>query len=376
MNYFILILLSFTVAFRLDAEEAKSIAIVTYKVYGATPWDPDSIHSGITGSEEAVIYMSQKLANLGHKVVVYGNPPENSPHSAPTANPRYVDFFKDDKAPVDVAVSWRNPSNAQALKMRAKQVYLWPHDTSHVKLSDEMIDAFDDVLWLSEWQREQWISVNQRFSQFTNIFGNGVNPEQFLPVKQKANPYSCIYASNYARGLEIMLDIWPTVKRIFPQATLDIYYGWQSWGLLSKEKEAYMRAQVDVYEILDVREHGLVSHEELNRAFNKISLWTYPCIAPETFCITAIRAQMSGCIPVILKGTALTETVRHGYSCSTANQYLPTLLNAMNQVRTKKLEERIAMQQFVLDAYTWEKLAIRWSELFQTNSLTQNAQIP
>lgn len=79
---------------------------------------------------------------------------------------------------------------------------------------------------------------------------------------------------------------------------------------------------------------------------------------------------------MILKGTALTETVRHGYSCSTPNQYLPTLLNAMFQVRTKKLEERVAMQQFVLDAYTWEKLAIKWSELFQTNSLTQNAQIP
>ncbi len=343
---------------------AKSILIQTYKVYGATAWDPDSIKSGITGSEEAVIYISQKLAALGHKVLVVGHPPINSIHSLPDANPRFIDAAQDDKTCVDIAISWRDPTNAWTLKTRAKKVYLWPHDTFHSALPDAMIVGFDDVLWLSEWQRNQWISMNAGFAKFTKIFGNGLNPEQFSQIKQRQNPYSCIYSSNYARGLDILLNIWPVIKQKFPRATLDIYYGWQHWGLLSAQQERFMRTQVEVYELLDVKEHGLVSHEELNRAFEKTSLWTYPCIAPETFCITGIRAQMTGCIPVIINGTGLNETVRHGYSCSSAPEYLDTLIKAMRKIERVSLKERASMRKFINKEYTWEKIAAKWTALF------------
>lgn len=347
-------------------EEPKTVAIMTYKVLGAAPWDPDSIKSGITGSEEAVIYVSQKLAQIGYKVLVVGNPPANSPHSKPDANPRFIDVLNDDKCPVDIAISWRDPKSAQELKKRAKKVYLWPHDTYHSFLKNNEILSFDDVLWLSEWQRQQWIALNPLFSNYTKIFGNGLNPEQFRPIQPRKNPYSCIYGSNYARGLEHLLNIWPTVKQIFPKATLDIYYGWQHWGLLTPEKERFMRAQVDVYELLDVRDHGLVSHEELTRAFEETSFWTYPCIAPETFCITAIRAQMSGCMPIVLNGTGLKETVRHGYTCSNQSEYLATLVTALLEAEKISLEDRSSMQEFVLNEYTWEKIAAKWDELFNS----------
>ncbi|MCE5294361.1 MAG: glycosyltransferase [Chlamydiales bacterium] len=358
---------------QIQAEEVKTVLIRTYKVLGATPWDPDSINSGITGSEEAVIYVSQKLANLGYKVLVLGYPPENSVHSAVFANPRYIDVQQDDHTPVDIAIAWRDPFSAHELKARAKLVYLWPHDTCHAQLTDEMIDKFDDVFWLSKWQREQWMSVNPRFGQFTNFYGNGLNPEQFLPITQRKNPFSCIYSSNYARGLSVLLDIWPKVKKQFPKATLDIYYGWQHWGLLAPNQEKYMRAQVDVYELLDVRDHGLVSHHELNRAFENTSLWTYPCIAPETFCITAIRAQMTGCIPVIINGTGLAETVRHGYIANSADEYLATLIKAMKQAEQISLAERKLMKDFILESYTWEKIAQKWDALFQAQADNQKA---
>lgn len=344
--------------------EPKSVAIVTYKVLNAKAWDADSVHEGIAGSEEAVIYVAKKLADIGYRVLVVGDPPQNSPHSLPTANPRYVPFGNIE--PVDIAISWRDPYGAASLKTRAKRVYLWPHDTFHHPLTDEQINGFDDVLWLSNWQREQWMSINPGFSKFTNIYGNGLNPEQFTEITPRKNPYSCIYSSNYARGLEVLLNIWPKVKKEYPKATLDVYYGWQHWGLLSPKQEKFLRAQVDVYGLLDVHEHGMVSHEELNRAFEEASLWTYPCIAPETFCITAIRAQMTGCIPVIITGTGLKETVRHGYICNSEAEYLNMLLMAMKQAENRSLEERNAMRSFILEEYTWEKIAKKWSELFSS----------
>ncbi|MGE4574775.1 glycosyltransferase family 4 protein [Parachlamydia sp.] len=354
-----IILLSLTLILALfqTAHAEKSIGIYTYLVSDMKPWDPDDVKTGICGSEEAIIYLSQKLAELGYKVLVFATPPQNSQHSLPEANPRYVNIDFNDYPTLDVAISWRMPNAAQKLKLRARKVYLWPHDTISHTVSNEEINNFDDVLWLSEWQRKQWISVNPGFAKFTKIFGNGIEPKQFKENKQKANPHACIYGSNYARGLEVLLDIWPVVRQKFPDATLDIYYGWQDWGLLSLEKKVRMKAQVMNYACLGVTEHGQVGHEELNRAYENASLWTYPCIGLETFCISALRAQLSGAIPVIIDGSALDETVKHGYKCTKKEEYLPLLLNAMLDAEKIPLDERKKMGEFVLEKFTWEKLA-------------------
>ncbi len=342
--------------------EQRTIGIITYKVPNLKPWDPDTIQRGITGSEEAVIYVSEKLAALGFKVVVFGDPPAGSVHSSTIANPRFVSLDRPYHGALDIAISWRMPHIAKELKRRVPKVYFWPADTNDQRLPKEMIEAFDGVLWNSEWQRKQWMSINPEFARFRSVFGNAINPEGFSEPEERENPYSCIYGSNYARGLEIMLDIWPAVKDRYPRATLDIYYGWQHWGCLAPDKEVKMRGQIT--RLKDVREHGLVGHQELNRAYGKASFWTYPCIMPETFCITALRAQMGGAIPVIIEGSALSETVRHGYRCKDQNEYLSTLLTAMGAAESISLDDRKKMREFILQEYTWEKIAAGWHELF------------
>ncbi|MBS0626853.1 MAG: glycosyltransferase family 1 protein, partial [Verrucomicrobia bacterium] len=268
----------------LHSGEAKTVAIVTYHAEGLPldqTWDPDSIKSGITGSEEAVIYMSEQLADLGYKVTVFGKPPLNSSYSEQGQNPRYLDVktFDNAKAVYDIAISWRMPVLASELKKCARKVYFWPHDrTFPLRLAKEQIEAFDDVLWVSEWQRKEWISKNPKFEKFTNIFGNGINPNQFKTVTKRKNPYSCIYGSNYGQGLSVLLDIWPKIKEEFPKATLDIYYGWRHFGFLTAEQEAKMRKQIVDLQPLGVIDHGMVGHYELNEAYSKASFWTYPCI--------------------------------------------------------------------------------------------------
>jgi glycosyltransferase involved in cell wall biosynthesis len=348
---------------------AQTIGIFTYKVHGMKQWDPDSITSGITGSEEAVIYMSQKLAKLGYKVYVFGNPPENSSHSLPEANPRYVDVLFDVGEILDIGIAWRTPKNATTLKKKARKVYLWPHDISNYTVESSEINGFDDVLWLSKWQRDQWISVNPGFAKFTKIFGNGVNPDQFKEPVERNNPYACIYSSNYGQGLEYLLDIWPTIKQKFPKATLDIYYGWKHWGFLSPEKEASMRSQIKNLALMGVHEHGLVGHDELNKAYEKASFWVYPLKNHETFCITALRAQLSGTIPVIIEKTALKETVRNGFTCTGPDGYCETLLKALSCAEVITVKERKKNGDFVRKEYTWEAIAKKWQALFDSEPI-------
>lgn len=356
-------------SFQLSAEP-KTVAIFTYAVPGGKPWDCDSIHSGITGSEEAVIYMSQALAKLGYRVVVFGTPPAHSPHGLESANPRFVPLDFKESERFDIGISWRMPNASSWIKNRANNVYFWPHDTPHpsYQVSTEEIETYKDVLWISSWQREPWIASFPAFAKFTKVFGNGINPDQFSPIRERENPYSCIYASNYARGLEILLDLWPAIKQQFPQATLDIYYGWQHWGLLSPSQEKKMKYQVEALKLFDVKEHGMVSHEELHQAFAKASFWTYPCIYPETFCITGIKAQMAGACPVIIDGSALPETVALGFRCTQSSQYYDTLVQALLYAESLTLEQRKAMGRFVEEKFTWKKIAQQWDELFTRDS--------
>ncbi len=342
----------------------QTVAIFTQENGNLAPWDPESVRSGIAGSEEAVIYVSQSLARLGYRVTVFGNPPKNSPHSVADANPRFIRFDPAHVPRFDIGIVWRNPHNGVLVKQFATKVYLWPHDTWVFPLEKKLIDLYTDVLWLSRWQRNQWASVNPPFAKFTHVFGNGVPPEQFHSVQPRKNPYSCIYGSNYGRGLDILLNSWSTVKKRFPRATLDIYYGWQHWGLLSPEKEARMRKQIADLAPLGVTDHGLVGHEELTRAYERASFWTYPCTDTETFCITALRAQLAGAVPVVLSRAGLDETVQHGYRCSERSAYLQTLLQAMENAEQCSLEDRKKMGVFVSQDFSWDVIAAKWKKLF------------
>lgn len=341
----------------------KTIGIFTIKVPGLNPWDPDSIHRGISGSEEAVIYASQELAKLGHRVFVFNEPPQGSVHSFPEANPRFINYLPN-QIHFDVIIVCRAPEIIEYLKNRAKKFYFWPQDTCSHRIREEIIHDYDDVFWISSWQRSQWILVNPAFAKFGNIFGNAVQLNQFQQPQERSNPYSCIYASNYGRGLSVLLDAWPHVKNKYAKATLDIYYGWQHWGAMSESQERNLRYQIADLQKLDVKDHGLIGHEELSRAFSRASFWTYPCIHAETFCITAIKAQLAGAFPIIIDGSALTEVVRHGFKCLHRQDYKQLLCESMNHAETISLKERSNMGEFVKNEFSWEKMVSRWDKIF------------
>lgn len=340
----------------------KTIGIFSIKVEGLPAWDPDSVKNGIGGTEEAIIYASQELAKLGYKVFVFNDVPKGSRHSLPEANPRFLQ--SPHQHVFDIVLVCNNPNNIQHLKSRGKKIYLWPHTICYEKVNEKFIESFDDILWLSNYQRDQWISINPVCSKFTKIFGNGLQPDQFFSPKNRENRYSCIYASNYARGLSVLLNIWPKIKMKFPKASLDIYYGWQHWGTMSDGQERNLRHQVECLQALDVKEHGQVSHEKLSKAFSKASFWTYPCTYPETFCITAIKAQLAGAVPVIIEGSALKEMVRFGFKCDKKEDYEDLLSKAMHQAENISTQQIKEMGNFILENFTWWKITNQWRELF------------
>lgn len=134
--------------------------------------------------------------------------------------------------------------------------------------------------------------------------------------KQKKNkrPNSVGYFSAYYRGLECLLDMWLDIRAEVPDATLDVYYGWESWVGLEGEDAFYHRMERKFKEMKKhgVTVHGRVSHKELAKAMKEIQVWAYPTEFPEIHCITALKAQEALCFPVVTGVAALKETVQSG----------------------------------------------------------------
>lgn len=132
------------------------------------------------------------------------------------------------------------------------------------------------------------------------------------------------YYSSYDRGLECLLDMWPKIKERVPEATLDIYYGWNQFDKFHAKDPQKMKWKWQMIRKMNqdgVKEHGRVNHTDLAKAMKEIQVWAYPTEFTEIHCITALKAQEAGCIPVTTNVGALKETVLSGWKTDTESIY-------------------------------------------------------
>ncbi len=292
----------------------KSIAIMTGDT-ALDAWGPWSLKEGIGGSEEAVIRLSRQLSKLGWKVVVFAKPGKDTgldEHGVMWRN--YWDCNLDDE--FDIFVAWRAPFMFDK-EIKARKSYLWLHDVMEPgEFTPERIANFTKCIVLSDYHRGLFPMIPD---EKILMSANGIDPEEFevYDGKLERDPHKILYASSHVRGLAYLYEIWPDVKRAVPDATLDVYYGRQSYDAVHKgnpERMKWMDDMIAKAEALDgVTDHGKASQEEIVKEGFRSGLWAYPCPFPEIYCITAIKSQASGAVPVSSTTAALDETVQFGH---------------------------------------------------------------
>lgn len=300
-------------------------------------WGPWSLEKGIGGSEEAVVRLSRELADQGWEVVIYATPGEKAgmdntmkfnvePGTFPPETEgkrlfpvwkQYWEFNPEDE--FDVLVAWRMPSFFDN-KFKARKQYLWLHDVMEKEeFTEERLSRIDKVIVLSKYHESLFPMIPK-----DKIFlsANGITPLDFEAEddKHKRDPYRIIYMSSHIRGLALIYDIWPDVKKAVPDAKLDIYYGWESYVSMNHNNPgnqpggmAWMRMMQAWEKKLDgATDHGKIGQQQIVEEIQKSGVWAYPCPFPEIYCITAIKAQAGGAVPVSSDFAALDETVQFG----------------------------------------------------------------
>jgi len=326
-------------------------------------WGPDSLVTGCGGSEEAIIHLSKRWAEMGWDVTVFNNCPKEEDRDGVHWR-RYEDFNPRDG--FNILISWRN--NAFLDPKIAEKKFVDIHDVP--RLSSFPADSLKDVQMMAKSQYHRECFPNLEDDNFT-IIPNGIDYKQFPPnpVKTKNN---LVWTSSYDRGLLPLLEMWADVKKEVPDATLDVYYG---FGLLDSSpagKHKDYRVWKDNMERLlaqdGVTHHGRVGTDEIAKAYLKAEAWAYPTSFPEISCITAMKAQAAGAIPVSTDYAALKETIKEGILIEgdskdpeVVEEFKTKLIELLKDDKKKEdIRAKLGKHDF-----SWNSVAKAWDEAFR-----------
>lgn len=323
-------------------------------------WDYTTISKGIPGSEEATVYLTKEFVKAGHEVDVYFDPPEET-QSKVHGNWYSLKSYNSDKF-YDIFILIKGRFRPKVIK--SKLLYIWQHDIFTAR--DTFIKSITGILVLSNYHVNNYIMEHNHLNHHLKVIGNGIDPEQFSKPNNSTNRFSIGYFSNYCRGLNYILELWPNIIHKYPKATLTIAYGRNMWY---QDKDLYMNHIVSMIERYpdSIKEVGMLGHEELADTMRSISIWAYPLWTnTETFCITAIKAQASGMIPITNRIYGLEDTVHpDSYYIESYNVYkikdefYSKLCDTINKITLLSEDEltieREKYRSFALN-WTWKRV--------------------
>lgn len=132
----------------------------------------------------------------------------------------------------------------------------------------------------------------------------------------KERTYDIGYFSSADRGLECLLDMIPEVEKKLGRKVKSVWaYGWNSFDTMhakNPEKMKWKWQMIRRMNDVGMESKGRLSHPELAKLMGDVKVWAYPTEFTEIHCITALKAQEAGCIPVTTIVAALNETVTAG----------------------------------------------------------------
>lgn len=348
---------------------AKSVVIFT----GASvldEWGPWSLADGIGGSEEAVIRLSKRLTEQGYSVTVYANPGAAAGSYDGVEWHNYWEL--DTRDQFDVFIAWRSPWFFD-VDIKARRRYLWLHDVMEPgEFTKERLDNLDKVIVLSKYHRSLFPAIPD-----DKIFlsANGIDADEMDVKAPKRDPHLVVYQSSHVRGLSHIYDVWPEVLKAVPDARLRVMYGWESYIGVHRNNPERMdwmdKMKKRAAALKGVEDIGKVSHEQVIKELLSAGVWAYPCPFPEISCITAMKAQAAGAVPVASSFAALDETIQFGvkmemeeWNDKTKKQYRDYLIHMLKDTA---YQERIrkGMMPRARELFSWTQVAKDWIAEFE-----------
>lgn len=281
-------------------------------------WSGDThLKRGVAGAHEGTLYLAPELSKLGWNVTVYTHCDKEKKIDGVTWIPFQL-WNRFDMQ--DVTIACRIPGLFRRFvnsKVRIADL----HDVGDPMQLNAISNNVDKIFVKSNFHRSLYPEVlDDKFS----VIPYGVDISAIEYIKQMNNierdPYLIVNTAAPDRSLGTLIKLFLEVKKRVPEAKLAWAYGWSLFDDLYSNNERMMKWKQTVIETMEL--HGIVNldritHEEVTKLYLKARVYAYPTHFPETFCISVLKAQICGAIPVTTDYGALNETVQQGFKIHT-----------------------------------------------------------
>lgn len=343
---------------------------------------------GLTGSETSCISFAKEMANRGYYTTIFIESIDSIP-------PQYIwnnlhiqrlHYFRVARKPPEIVYAWNEPDQLmfapeKALRMVNQQL----NDFGYVQNRD--YDTITDIYTSPSQSHLDYLSQSTPNKAKWRVLDNGFDPAMFYPREKR--PYSVIYASSPDRGLHLLLEAWPQIKKEVPKATLDIFYDCTQFleNEITKNpgenialKEYVNRGKYILYALdklkngYDIKHHKGISKNKIAEEMGRAKVLGYPCSTisfTEGFSATIVEACASGIVPVISRqdslgqiyGEALKDTIIDTPTRQHMDKFIEMVVKGLTDDKFAKETTERAME--FAKNYTWEKLGDKLEKIIE-----------
>jgi len=346
-----------------------------------SPKDLQAGGRGVTGSEQAMIYLAQMQAKMGHKVYCYyptATPGNYDGVEVMNFDPAYPRFRRADGA--DVAISWLSADFLRNFPEKTLKIH-------SLQINDWMLNAagsaeYADVrVAVSEAHRRHLLTQDACPGEDKwEVIPNGVDTGRFTGSAIRSRN-RCVYLSSPDRGLHWALAIWPEIRFAFPDAELHIYYEVQKWlenaVLLNNDlrrRAVYVTQRLQGGERHGIFVHGAVPPHELSRELLAADVMLYPCDPvrfTEGFGVAVLDACAAGVVPVLSDADALGEIYERSgavvvprlFGSQWTDRYLEAALDLLGNPEGRDIRRK-KVQEFAY-TYDWSAVSKLWMDMIE-----------
>ena len=256
-----------------------------------------------------------------------------------------------------------------------KPTILWCHDTwddpESQKLSDpEYRKQFAKFIFVSHEQMRNYQLAHGIPYDECLVIKNAIDPIE--DIDKSGDTIKLIYHTTPHRGLEILYPVFnhlqPVLKDEGIDVTLDVYSSFEMYGWKERDKPFEK-----LFEALEEHEainyHGFQENDVIRDALKTAHIYAYPCIWPETSCISLMEALSAGLVCVCPDFAALPETganfpITYPWVSDPnrhANMFSSILYNIIKSTKEGVFDESRNMQMAYANSfYSWSLRAREW----------------
>jgi glycosyltransferase involved in cell wall biosynthesis len=331
------------------------------------------------GSESASLYIARSLAQRGHDVTVFNNCPRPGSYDGVRYRTHREIVATSCLHPYDVCIFSRFYDTAAAVKSRRK--VLWLHDVAGIQYYSSLPEfhrIIDRYFFIGQWQKEGFIKAYSIPVHKVYVTRNGVDLTLF-EQSVKREPNKLIYINTPFRGLDVLLEMFPAIRKQRLDSELFLFTGMSLYGEGFSEWDREMAALYDLARTLP----GVCLQEPVAKALLATELLSarlalYPSHFGECCSIASLETQAAG-TPMVTSGLAgLKDTIIGGRTGILIDVDDATLLSRSPTYKKKFIAETIALldddrrwemlsrngREHVRSRYSWETIAAEWESEF------------